>query len=269
MMSFSIFENEEQALKKLAEKIGILRDIEFAQKDRNYQLKALENILKKISAIPYENITKHINRKLISPYDIIYGFEKWGTGATCFPLVYLLKRILDFCHIESRIILADRTYAQRSHTLVLVQIKDKTYIADIGFLVFSPIEVSEKSVIASLPQGDILFSLSGNTLEAYTVFRNGHKKFRYKAYIDKVDKDDFISAWEESYNLEMMNHVIVSKLVGKNIIYIRDNFVHFIEDGVSKNLKMQKEEVLKVVESIGIDKKLFSDVWQYLLNPNQ
>lgn len=257
-----IFPDDDKAVREFS------KILSFDLNEQNKE-KLMKDILFKMSGIPYENITKHIRKKLISPSDILFDFKNYGTGSTCFPLVYLLKRIFDFAGIRSYVLLADRTYAPNSHTLLLVEMGKRFYIADIGFLVFVPVDITSGKTEVDLPQGRLSFSVSGNYLETYTVFPNGHRKFRYKAHLKPVSKEDFISAWEETYEFEMMNHVVVSKLLKDKIIYIRDNFVHFIKGGVSKNFKMEKEEVLKIIREIGIDENIFLRVWQDLLNPNQ
>lgn len=265
-----LFKDEEEAIKKISEEIGVTQDIIKSKNNQEYREEGLKKILRKISIIPYENLTKHINKKkLISPSDILFGLKNLGTGATCFPLVYLLKRILDFCSIDSKILLADRTYAPKSHTLILAQIGDKSFIVDIGFLIFTPIDISDGSIQVKLPQGEISFIINSKNIETYTIFPNGHKKFRYKAHIEKASDSEFVSAWEKTYFFEMMNHIVVSKVLEDKIIYIRDNFVHFIQNGVSKNLKMEKSDVLKIIEKIGINKNIFSSLWDSLLNQTQ
>lgn len=262
-----LFKDEEKAIKEISYELGITQDIKKSRIDQDYREKCIKNILPKFSILPYENMTKHINEKrLISPADILYGFKNWGTGATCFPLVYLLKRVLDFCCIESEILLADRTYAPKSHTIILAKVGERSFILDIGFLIFTPIDISEGSTLVNLPQGKISFSVEGKNIEVYTVFENGHRKFRYKAPIEKINDIDFISAWEKTYFFEMMNHIVVSKSIGDKIIYIRDNFVHFIKNGVSKNIKMEKEDILETIGKIGINKNIFSNLWDLLLN---
>ncbi len=262
-----LFKDEEKAIEELSYELGITQDIRKSRIDEDYKEECIKNILSKFSILPYENITKHINEnRLISPADILYGFKNWGTGATCFPLVYLLKRVLDFCCIESEILLADRTYAPKSHTIILANLGQKSFILDIGFLIFTPINISEGSTLVNLPQGKLLFSVEGRDIEVNTVFENGHRKFRYRATIEKISDIDFISAWEKTYFFEMMNNIVVSKLIGDKIIYIRNNFVHFIKNGVSKNIRMEKENILEMIGKMGINKNIFSNIWDLLLN---
>ena len=218
----------------------------------------LKDILKAFSRIPYENITKHdFYKKFIFPYDIMRNFVLYGAGGTCFPLVYFLKRILDFFGFSSFITLADRTYAPSSHCVVFVQIKDEIFLTDVGFSVFTPIKIEHPKTLVNLPQGKLEFVIDGNRIEAFSVFDNGHRKFRYSTFLKPCSFDEFFSAWEKTYEFEMMNHLIIVKERSDELVYIRDNFVHFIKNGVSKNLKMSRDDVRKIVISLGIEEKIF------------
>lgn len=269
-MNFGLFDEEEKDITEISNELGALKDILISRDEPEFRTKALANILKKFSSLPYENITKHIaQQKLIPPSDVLRGYKTWGTGATCFPLVYLLKRMLDVAKINSQVFLADRTYAPASHTFVIAEIDGRFYIVDVGFLIYIPVDITSGSTTVELPQGKILFDVSGDKIEVYTVFPNGHRKFRYKAKLSPVGRDEFADAWNKTYEFEMMNHVVVSKSLGDKIVYIRNNFVHFVKDGVSKNIKMEKQEVLEIVAKLGIERNIFSRVWDDLLNPSR
>jgi arylamine N-acetyltransferase len=218
----------------------------------------LKDILRAFSKIPYENITKHdFYRKFISPYDVMKNFVLCGAGGTCFPLVYFLKRILDFFGFNSFISLADRTYAPSSHCVVFVQIKNEIFLTDVGFSVFVPVKIEYPKTLVSLNQGNLEFVLQGDRLDVLSIFGNCHKKFRYSTSLKPCSYDDFFSAWEKTYEFEMMNHLIIVKEKSGELVYIRDNFVHFIKNGISRNLKMSLDDVRKIVVSLGIEEKIF------------
>ncbi len=230
-------------------------NIKINQQDK---VSLLKDILKAFSKIPYENITKHeYYKKFIYPYDIMKNFVLYGAGGTCFPLVYFLKRILDFFGFDCFISLADRTYAPSSHCVVFVRVKDEIFLTDVGFSVFVPVKIEYPKTLISLNQGKLEFILEGDRLDVFSVFDNGHRKFRYSASLNPCSYDDFFSAWEKTYEFEMMNHIIIVKEKSDELIYVRDNFVHFIKNGISKNLKMSFDDVRKIVVSLGIEEKIF------------
>ncbi len=244
--------DKEEAIKVFFEKFGI-----NLQEDK---LSLISKILRSLSYIPYENLTKceFAKKIIVSPEELISNFFRFGAGGTCFPIVFLLKNILDTIGVSSSFILADRTYAQASHTFIVAEISNQTYILDPGFFVFTPVKIESGRKILSLPQGKLEFCFSGNTVSVSTIFDNGHRKFRYSAKLSKASIDDFISAWEKTYQMEMMNHIIVAKLVNNALIYIKDNHIHVIKDGISKNRKTPWEEIEQKLSEMGIDPKLYN-----------
>ncbi|GBD02822.1 hypothetical protein HRbin19_00092 [bacterium HR19] len=233
--------------------------------NKDGELELLKKVFNAFSHIPYENLTKHnyIKERFASPFDVMRGYLEFGTGGTCFPLTYFLKRVLDSLGFNSWIALADRTYAPSSHCVVITQFGDKLYLGDIGFSIFFPVDVSQSKVRVKTVQGELefLWSDDGKRIDAFTVFENGHRKFRYSVKLEKTSFDDFLSAWEKTFEFEMMNHLIVVKLFKDKLIYIRDNFVHLIKDGVSKSIKLDSIfELENFVEKIGIKKEVLRKV---------
>jgi arylamine N-acetyltransferase len=253
-----IFRNEDKGIE-----LFFSHFIKEWSKDREQQL--LKKVFLAFSNIPYENLTKHnyIKEKFASPFDIMRGYLEFGTGGTCFPLTYFLKRVLDFLGFNSYIVLADRTYAPSSHCVVITQIRDKLYLGDIGFSIFFPVDISQSKIRVKTVQGELefLWSNDGKRIDVFTIFENGHRKFRYSVKLEKISFDDFLSAWEKTFEFEMMNHIVVVKLLKDKLIYLRDNFVHIIKDGVSKNIKLDSIfELENFVEKIGIKKEVFKKV---------
>ena len=244
--------------------------VEVTWKDEKEILEYLSLILRRFSEIPYENATKHdfLTRRFMTPFELALGFVLSGTGGTCFPLVWTLKKILDYAGFDSFIALADRTYAPRSHCLLFVRVKEKFFIADVGFSVFKPSEVpADKSSVVEVPQGWLEFSWRGNKIEVNSLFPNGHRKFRYEVIPEPASESEFFGAWEETFKFEMMNHVVLVKLAGDKLVYIKDTYVHFIKDGISRNIKLEPAEVIELAEKLGMKKEVFGKaLWRALSN---
>ncbi len=275
--NFLLFDEQDEmkGIEVVSKKLGIFHTLR--NQGEGMHLKILKTIVSSFSNLPYENLTKRFYA-FQSPFDVAEVFINHGGGGTCFPLVYLLKRILDIAGFSSSVMLADRTYAPRSHCFLFLGLDEKRgesnlfdggdgkhgdghkfYLIDIGFSVFFPVEiVPGKSMFVRVPQGELVFDASEEgKIDVWSLFPNGHRKFRYSAKLSPVSPDDFMDAWGETYNFEMMNHAIVVKLVRDTLIYIKDNFVHFVKDGVSKNVKMDFNDILKILGEMGIDQELF------------
>ncbi len=262
---------DERGAELLAKSLGIPPVVSISQNDERCVLDYLSLILRRFSEIPYENATKHefFGSKFMTPFDLALGFIRDGTGGTCFPLVWALKKILDYAGFDSFIALADRTYAPRSHCLLFVRVKEKFFIADVGFSVFKPVEVpvEDRSSVVEVPQGWLEFSWKDNRIEVNSLFPNGHSKFRYEVIPEPASESEFFGAWEETFKFEMMNHVVLVKLVKGKLVYIKDTFVHFIKDGVSRNMKFDPDEVVELAGELGVKKAVFEKaLWRVLSN---
>ena len=263
-------DKDERGADLLAKSLRIPPAADISQNDERNTLSYLSLILQRFSEIPYENATKHdfLGSKFMTPFDLALGFIRDGTGGTCFPLVWTLKKILDYAGFDSFIALADRTYAPRSHCLLFVRVKEKFFIADVGFSVFKPVEVPvDGSSVVEVPQGWLEFLWKGSRIEVNSLFPNGHRKFRYKVIPEPASESEFLGAWEETFKFEMMNHVVLVKLVRDKLVYIKDMFVHFIKDGVSHNMKFEPDEVVELAGELGVKKSVFEKaLWRVLGN---
>ncbi|MEO0266967.1 MAG: arylamine N-acetyltransferase [candidate division WOR-3 bacterium] len=231
----------------------------FNLKIEKNKLDLLSKILFIFSNLPYENLTKlrkaeerDFEKRLRTPYYLIKDFFEKGTGGTCFSLVYFLKNFLEYIGFKSEFLLCDRIYGENTHTLILTEIDNKRFLCDIGYLIYKPIPLEKEIFEFENNAYDFILENKGKEIYVYTKNKKGFKKFRYKIKMEKVKEDEFISAWEKSFEFEMMNHIIITKDVGDGIIYIKDEHFHKIKKDGSFYKKLTKEEFYKFLESLNI-----------------
>ncbi|MEO0271314.1 MAG: arylamine N-acetyltransferase [candidate division WOR-3 bacterium] len=239
----------------------------FNLKKEENELFFLKKVLKIFSEIPYENLTKIIEaesknfeKKLRTPYYIIRDFFEKGAGGTCFSLVYFLKNFLEYLGFKPCFLLADRSYGENTHTLVSLEIEGKKYLCDVGYLIYEPILLESDFFKFKTLAYDFIYEERKDGIYVYTESEKGFKKFRFKIKKEKVNEDDFISAWKKSFEFEMMNHVIVSKKVRDGIIYIRDGHFHKIKEGKTFYKKLEEREMIKIFEELNIKRDLILKV---------
>jgi len=227
------------------------------------KLSLLSKILKAFSNIPYENLTKLIERetknfekRLRTPYYIIKDYFEKGAGGTCFSLVYFLKNFLDYAGFEAEFLLADRSYGEDTHTLLYVEIEGKRYLCDVGYLIYRPIPLKDEIFEFKTKSYNFILEEKKDGIYVFTKNEKGFKKFRYKIKREKVKEDTFISAWEKSFEFEMMNHMILSKEIEDGLIYIKDEHFHKIKEGRTYYRKIGKEELLSVFRELKIKEEL-------------
>ncbi len=236
---------------------------EFAEKfnlrDERDKLFLLSKILRAFSNIPYENLTKlieaeekNLEKKLRTPYYIIKDYFEKGAGGTCFSLVYFLKNFLDYAGFKTEFLLADRSYGENTHTLVSVEIDGKKYLCDVGYLIYRPVPLDKEALEFKTKAYNFILEEREDGIYVFTKNERGFKKFRYKIKRDKVNEDTFISAWEKSFEFEMMNHMILSKEVEDGVIYIKDLHFHKIVKGKTYYRKLNLNELKKIFKNLKI-----------------
>lgn len=239
----------------------LLEHFNIANKEPDLSL--LGNILNKFSLIPYENATKIIKsdsnpdfyEDFRLPAEVVTDYLKSGTGGTCFSLVNLFKSLLDTCGFQSDLILADRTYGENTHTAVIVSFKDDIYLADPGYLIFTPLLLSrEVAVTYRTGFSDILIEpvLKGHFFDVYSLNKDGTKKFRYRLKNEKIKKDIFFEAWRKSFEFEMMNYLVITKASKGEHIYIRDNYVQYGTGSNKIKKHIETREMADITSGLGM-----------------
>ena len=260
---------DEEAIKKFLEFFGISNTAD--------QKEVLKKVAQAFSKIPYENLTKiSEKKKIVFPSELLEGFFENGTGGTCFPLVYLAKKVLDFAGIKNYLVLAHRKYAPSSHCLVVAEVDGQKFFLDVGYSIFEPIKVPESggSTMIKTVQGTLEFSKNGKLVFVSSVFdplppkkfellnsasrqKQTHKKFRYVVVDEPVDEDTFFDAWLKTFEFEMMNHTVVVKLHNDALYYIKDRFLHRIRDGKTEREELDEDELKNTIAELGIRKEVF------------
>jgi len=230
----------------------------------NSPAELLKNTVKKLRAFPYENLTKILDagekifeKKLRTPFYIARDFIEDRTGGTCFSLVYFAKNILDFLGFKSDFVLADRKYGEDTHCAIVVNLEGRAYLVDIGYMIYEPVEIDRDKVFFKNRAYNFLLENKYDFFNVYTVTPKGNLKFRYKIKNSPVSEEEFIHAWEKSFEFEMMNHTVVTKEVSDGVIYLRDRHFHKIKDGKTFCKELNDEEIGHVLENNGLKKEVF------------
>jgi len=233
----------------------------FNIKQQSPDISLLEKLLDRFSSIPYENATKIIKaggdvyNNFRFPPELAGDYIKFGSGGTCFSLVYLFKSLMDECGFTSKLVLADRNYGSDTHTAVLVSMGDELFLADPGYLIFTPIKLSrEKPVLHHTGLYDISIDpLSGGKFfDVYSLFPDGNRKFRYRIKNEFVHRDVYLEAWKKSFEFEMMNSLVITKVSQREHFYIRNNF--FQHNSLKGKIKkhITTEELIRFTSGAGI-----------------
>lgn len=221
-------------------------------------LERMTRIVRAFRMIPYENLTKIIRHDgrpgeaLETADEIVTGYLERGSGGTCFSIVNTLQRTLSAAGIESNVVLADRHYGSDTHCALVAPLDGREWLLDPGYLIFEPIEIPGGKSPA--PGGVMEWSIVGDRIEAATTFPNGFRKLRYSLKMKPVSQHDFTDAWKRSFEFEMMNYPVVTKLLEDGShVYLRGS--HLMVDGKTRHA-LSSTDIPTVVESWGIHPSL-------------
>lgn len=233
----------------------------------------LTELLGRFQEIPYENISKILTKDARGrasqafrlPDTVVTDHISLGLGGTCFSLTYLFQQILSSFGFRSRLALADRTYGENTHCCILCETEGRLILADPGYLIFMPVPLPAAGEREIFSWGPYMFSAerAGADYEIWSLFPQGHRKFRYRIKAASVSEADFFDAWENSFRFDMMEHRVVNCYRGDTHIYIRDGHIH-LTDKERKIRKTSPEEALAVIADLGISEKAARQVQSLL-----
>ena len=219
----------------------------------------LSRLLTAFARIPYENLTKIIavherNSKIVkhSPEEVIAGFIAHGTGGTCFPLTLTLQRLVQALGYECFPILADRRYGVDTHcALICRSTPDVWHLIDPGYLITTPCPiVHHSSTRYTLPLTTIeLRPLpTTNLVDLHTAIGSSPQdtdlKYRLTYKVTPVDEEDFNTAWDRSFEWEMMTYPIVSALKGDTQVYLQKSNLIVRSMNHSQKTPLSDEEIV-------------------------
>ncbi len=178
-------------------------------------------ILDGLRAFPYENASKIVAGRRRTSDEVLRDHRLSGAGGTCFDLVDLFHRRACAAGHEARFALADRSYGPNTHCAVVIG--DELY--DPGFLQFQPIPLRDQPVEMDTPYNRLRVEPSGNGWTVSTI-EKGRATHRYRLKRDRVGRDEFVDAWETSFEFEMMHHLVTIVAKQDRLIYLRDGWYH-------------------------------------------
>jgi arylamine N-acetyltransferase len=191
----------------------------------------LTRIARAFSNLPYENVTKilkearstSVHQKLRGADEVLQDHLRWNTGGTCFSLCNALASILRNSDYEPFIAMGDMHYGPNIHCAVIVSLNDQRYLIDPGYLLHEPIqlpdsggEIKRKTVMNTI----IIRYEDANTFSLFTL-ESGQLKWRYRLHATPVSSEEFERHWIDSFSLNSMEYVTLSRLSVDGRIYFR------------------------------------------------
>lgn len=233
----------------------------FAITKRPPSLAFLGEILTGFSHLPYENISKIIKlqkdysspSRIRLPEEVMEDHSLYHFGGTCFALTYFLQAILCDCHFICYPFIAHMNRMTNAHCALVVLLDGKKYIADPGYLLNRPMEISKDTARCYYTEHtgiELRFSRDDEHFSLHTFNRN-EIKFRYKFADVPLSTEEFLKFWWDSFYWPGMRSICLTRLNQEGMVYVHNNFVQVQnlqgkQKGYVQDLKLLVKETFKI-----------------------
>ena len=194
----------------------------------------LRKMVQAFSGLPYENLTKIIKQASLGngkrsrrwPTEVVTDHFASGTGGTCFSLTATLLYLLRSLGWQAEPILADRHYGQNTHCAVVVWIEEQPHLLDPGYLIVMPVPLDDSNNATEIETGFNRLRLSpssGQGKRSLYTLQQGGPSHRLTFKTAPADPGEFLKAWDASFDWDMMQYPLLTRLRGHEQLYLRDN----------------------------------------------
>ena len=150
------------------------------------------------------------------------------------------------------------------HCALVVELNSSRFLVDPGYLLGEPLELTGASVKRETPLGTIELRKRGEEVyDLYTIVE-GERKWRYRVRTRPVSKALFLRYWQESFDLPMMNNLLLTRLTGEGHLYVKNHHLRIRSGSKKVNENIRKELEERISREFGIPAELVSEAKSYL-----
>jgi len=234
-------------------------------------LEMLRRIVTSYSDIPYENLTKIIKKftanspdeRLRGPVEVVSGFVERHTGGTCFSLTYCLGSMLSSAGYRCFPVMADMK-RPNIHCALAVEMNERRYLVDPGYLVGEPVELAGKPVRIETTFGVVeIRPREGHRYDLFTLDGDG-RKWRYTVRTVPVSHAAFMGFWQDSFALPMMNNLLLTRLTPQGHLYIKNHHLRMKGAGGKLNENIRDGFEARIAADFGIPPDVTAQAREHL-----
>ncbi len=246
----------------------------------------LGSVIAQFASLPYENLTKILkhaeldsaDRSRRLPNEVLHDHFRLGTGGTCFSLTATLLQLVRSLGWKAEPILADRRYGPDTHCALLVWIDELPHLIDPGYLIVDPISlqpVTPRTIATrfNLLQLDphpgdrwdlsTLERVGGASAADLSIRRSAKYRLTYKT--QPCDFAEFLRAWNASFDWDMMQYPLLTRVAGDQQIYLHANRLQIRSPSDVQRLQLSQDQLVTQVHNhFGIDPRLIERAIQKL-----
>ncbi len=240
---------------------------------------AILKILRELSEIPYENLSKIVGYAESQQTEKAVDFQNaWlqkaaeqGLGGTCFSLTYHLHERLQAIGFASQFIMGDKITQKNIHCGLLIDWDAKKYLLDPGYLIYDPLLLPENGLVTQqwVAPNAIRLDDGVDYWRLYTGKPN-ELKHRFDFRKQAVGEAEFIQHWESSYAFEMMNYPVLNKVTNGVQYYLQKRNLMIRDSEGSKMLRLSEEQWKAAAQKyFGVSEALAQSALGIILKKNK
>jgi hypothetical protein len=119
-------------------------------------------------------------------------------------------------------------------------------------LIYQPVQMDGDLTI-ELPHTTLRMSEDG---KVFTVYPDGHEKFRYELHDETVSDDAFCDLWGSSFDWDMMDQLVINRLAGDTHLYLRDTHLHENRSDEHRQVELETHQLVDRIVQMGIDRTI-------------
>ncbi|MBL8824787.1 MAG: arylamine N-acetyltransferase [Planctomycetia bacterium] len=235
----------------------------------------LSQITTSFACLPYENLSKIVRDDQTSnfeearrlPKEVLQDFYQLGAGGTCYSLTWTLLQLIRALDYQAEPILADRRYGPNTHTALIVWINGIRHLIDPGYLLVEPIPIPRDVIIhipTSFNEVELIPDKTHNRMELKTL-QHSQSTYRLTYKTDPVDTHQFLAAWDQSFQFDMMKYPVLSKIIDDKQMYLQKNHLLIRTKGESQRQEIEPGKMPETITTIfGIHPSLVVDALNLL-----
>ena len=223
-----------------------------------------------IASMPYENLTKVVKyervgraaeRSLRLPDEVLIDQRRYGTGGTCFALVYLFYTRLRAAGVRARLVTADRAWGPDTHSAVVVDAPPGSWVFDPGYMVAQPLpeegELKFRSPVN--PNASKIVAAEQGRAVCYTGHA-GRWRVRYTLKLEPLDEQTYKGHWAASFAFEMMDYPVLNRYRDGAMLYLQKSGLFIREAESSSRIELAPDELPELVRRhYGIDPRITAE----------
>lgn len=227
----------------------------------------LQEILRGMAEIPYENLSKIITLKgsenwqspaIRLPEHVMAEHLEYRLGGTCFSLTFLLQSVLVQSGFACYPVMADMRRGRNVHCCLVVVLGATKLLVDPGYLLMQPMALSQvtcKLYRTEFTGVELRYESEKQTYDLFTFNRRG-SRWRYRFRDLPAAPDEFLNHWLASFHKNSMHGLCLTKVQREGLLFINRHFMRETTFAGKRNFNIKRNYHASIYEHFGIAPQL-------------